>query len=249
MNTGGEKKKICIVGRGESIKFFWQSAQEIWGIKEAGIALLEKGYDVKRVYYLDHLDSIINGWEDTTYEQLTSEWKYPNTKLVTLQHTRIPWPHIEFFDILAFIKKYNSDYINNSAAFAICDALMRGYEEIHLHGVDFMPDEHFILVPRAHAKDKARHFGCTMYWIGRAEGQVTFRINPMSRLADQSDMSTRGYRIRGVHGDGLVLSLPTTNQKRYLETRQNIHDVLRKQSLDAYKGVCGPVVFNGERAD
>ena len=67
-------------------------------------------------------------------------------------------------------------YFNNTGAYAIAYAIYYGYEEIHLHGIDYGG--------AFEKRDNQR--GCTEYWCGIAEGMgIKVLVNPASLLLDR----------------------------------------------------------------
>jgi hypothetical protein len=233
------EKSVAIVGMGQSVNQVWQSSEEMWAVKRATGPLIEKGYPISRSYWLDSLEIIKDKYTEVE-NKLLHDWPYPNVRVKMLETPDQVLPHVDLFDIQGFIRKYNSDYINNSTAMAICDAALEGYTQIDLHGVDFMPHYSQMVCDPANAKDWVRQNGCVMYWIGRLERRadnpngIRFRINPLSRLYDSRENTMRGHKLRGFARPEFIKSLPTTNLERYAEHERRLRFQLEEEQRQRF---------------
>jgi len=98
---------------------------------------------------------------------IISSKRYPEYKFTRL------YPLMDILDMCRI--QGVKPYFNNSAPWLIALAIFWGFQEIHLHGLDYLADHE--------GRDAER--ACTEYWVGIAESQgIKVRINPASFLCD-----------------------------------------------------------------
>lgn len=234
-----KNKTVSLVGKGViSLPYYWESASEVWGVKETIFALRGKGYKCSRTFYLDDINSCIPNWNDGTFEKITDDWLYQDADcFITnpIYRREKEFSHLKLFNYTAFVDKFNSDYINNSGVMAFCQAMLEGYEEIHLHGFDYLPafdGKVGELVDRGVFKNLVRQASNLHYWIGRFEalGGVV-KTNPVSPTMDEKWRTIKGYKIRGVYMAD-ALNLKTTNKERTSHLLNQCQGGLREEALD-----------------
>lgn len=150
------KRKIRLLGKGDG----WEKAPdndefELWGLN--GLIYTNKKLD--RIFMMDVLDempSIVSGlWElQPTIERL-NEMNIP--MVAPYKYEEIP--NSEAFPLDEAIREFGVPYFNNTIAFMICYALLRGAEEIQLFGIN-----------QASGTEYFYEKGCVEYWLGIATG-------------------------------------------------------------------------------
>lgn len=234
MTNSVRGKAVSIVGAGPSIQNYKQTTEIIWPVGMMIFAMANKGHEIHRGIWLDDLWSNTQNWSWQAFCWLTVNW--PFGERVKLLTGNGPWSHednwkskgykhIEQFNIEHVVDLFNTDYVNNSTAAAIVQAIIDEASEIHLHGVDFTPD------PPGHEgavgyTDRSAHRGCVEYWIAKAEmAGIKIVINAASNIMDMRYRHMRGFTCRGIVNER-VMELPTTNQtimKEWLAGKRYAH--------------------------
>lgn len=196
-------KSVSIVGAGRSLANYFESAPVVWGVGLAGIALRKQGKRCDAMFWADDLATTTKDYDPELYDILTDHYQFRDMPLWTSQRNGLKHAHLREFPIHDCVEKFKTDYLNNSTAFAICKAELDGFDEVHLHGVDFLYDPE---VP-----DRSHHLGCVMWWLGFLEARgMVIKINPASVLKDTMHRHMRGYTLRGYLID-FIKTLPTTD--------------------------------------
>jgi len=179
---------VEIVGRGSSIRNYVRSADETWGITLCHAALEHCSLG----WWMDDID--IYGTDSAIGRTLADPNKIPCRYMTSKAHPNMPmgieYPLQEIIDFFE-LEEENTDWFNNTVAYAVAYAIYKGYDEIHLHGIDYMGDTEIRL----------RQKECTTFWLGVAMGRgIRIRVNPASFLL------MRVVRKVGFGDDPLVLS-------------------------------------------
>lgn len=95
----------------------------------------------------------------------------------------VPYIDLETYPIEAVIDRFGTDYFSNSVDYAIALALLEGFTEIDLYGVNLMHLTEYIYLKAG-----------VEYWIGRAHGMgVTVRAFGNSSVLKTKDGKLYGY--------------------------------------------------------
>lgn len=157
-------KKVILLGKGEG----WEQCPEntdaeIWGLN--GLIYGTKKLD--RVFMMDILDempSIISGtWDLKETIARINELDIP----MVAPYKYVEIPKSEAFPLDESVREFGTPYFNNTIAFMIAYALLRGVHELHLWGIN-----------QASGSEYFYEKGCVEYWLGIATGMgVTVAIN------------------------------------------------------------------------
>jgi hypothetical protein len=149
-------RKVILLGKGEGFQNVPQDTEkEIWGLN----GLLFADIKLDRIFMMDIIDempSVVSGlWELPQVIERCNELRIP---LVS------PYKYDEILTSEAFpiedaIREFGQPYFNNTIAFMICYALLRGVDEIELYGIN-----------QASGTEYFYEKGCVEYWLGIATG-------------------------------------------------------------------------------
>lgn len=156
INVGKNPKKVRLLGKGEG----WEKAPdndqfELWGLN--GLIYANKKLD--RVFILDVIDempSVVSGlWELQPTIDRINEMNIP--LVAPYKYDEIPLS--EAFPIDEAIREFGQPYFNNTIAFMICYALLKGVDELEIYGIN-----------QASGTEYFYEKGCVEYWLGIATG-------------------------------------------------------------------------------
>jgi len=149
-------KKIRILGKGKG----WEKCPdndefEVWGLN--GLIFANKKLD--RVFIMDVVDempSVTSGiWKIDDVINKINELNIPF--IGPYKYEEIP--KSEAFPIEEAIREFGIPYFNNTIAYMICYALLRGVEELQIWGVN-----------QSSGTEYFYEKGCVEYWLGIATG-------------------------------------------------------------------------------
>lgn len=131
-------------------------------------------------YPLDKVSRIFELHDDLTqhptgYAQWLADHKIP---MVVGEDYPVSAPHIKTFDYSEAEKLYGSLYLTSSSACMVAQAIMDGFKEINVYGVDMAVDDHEYFWQRP----------CMEAWIGFAKG-LGIKVN----IPDESPLGRSSY--------------------------------------------------------
>lgn len=206
-------RKIILLGKGDG----WEKApdnteKELWGLN--GLLFSNKKLD--RIFMMDIIDempSVVSGlWElpqvieraNALGIPLVSPYKYEEI------------PSSEAFPIDEAIREFGQPYFNNTIAYMICYALLKGVEEIDLYGIN-----------QASGTEYFYEKGCVEYWLGIATGMgVRIAVH-----GDKSELLVNKERYGGNRLYGY-----NATYEQFVKTRAKFGDVAIKKLLAPSKG-------------
>ncbi len=155
-NIKKDPKKVRLLGKGTG----WDQCPdndefEVWGLN--GLLFSHKKLD--RIFMMDVLDempSVVSGmWELDKVIERANELKIP--LVAPMRYEEIPTA--EAFPIKEAAREFGKPYFNNTIAYMICYALLKGVKEIQFYGIN-----------QAGGTEYFYEKGCVEYWIGLATG-------------------------------------------------------------------------------
>ena len=157
--------KVTIIGKGKG----WEDAPtegESWGITQL---ILRR--PVSRVI-------------DMNDYSLWGEAEARDAKAARQKASEMAVPYIDLknYPIEAVIDRFNTDYFSNTVDYAIALALLEGFNEIDLYGVNLMHFTEYVYLKAG-----------VEYWIGRAQGMGV----KVSAFGDSSVLKTRDGKMYG----------------------------------------------------
>lgn len=177
-------KKVRLLGKGTG----WEKCPdndsfEVWGLN--GLINTEKKLD--RIFIMDVIDempSVVSGmWDLKQTISRINELKIP--LVAPYKYEEIPLS--EAFPLEEAIREFGVPFFNNTIAFMICYALLRGVEELELYGIN-----------QASGTEYFYEKGCVEYWLGIATGmgvRVTVTGKHCELLANKERYG--GHRLYG----------------------------------------------------
>lgn len=149
-------KKLAIVCGSPSSEFLAPFSDESFDIWVLGNRI--NRFDGKRVTRIFEIhDDLSEHGDATKYaEYLASK----NVPMVVGAGFPIKADHIKVFDFESASRLIGQTYLTSSPAYMMAQAIMDGYDEIGIYGVDLAVDDHEYFWQRP----------CMEYWIGYAKG-------------------------------------------------------------------------------
>lgn len=179
-------KIVEILGRADSIYNYTHiDGAKVYTVNAAQFKYMKDyGSDPTYAFWMDDFSVIQREFPGWAHSMMSAQWPIISCKA----YKEFPWIHR--YPIAHVLRHLNTlfphlklSWLNNTTAYAIVYAIWKGYEEIHLHGVDFYHD----------GADRSSELGCVSYWCGvAAAAGCKVVVNPRSQLLE-SDMSDRLY--------------------------------------------------------
>ena len=149
-------KKIRLMGKGKGYELTPDNDDfELWGLN-GHLFDIKKLDKIFMMDVLDEMPSVVSGtWEVKDMVEKLNELKIP---LVSpYRYEEIPMS--EAFPLNEAVREFGIPYFNNTIAYMICYALLKGVQELQLWGIN-----------QASATEYFYEKGCVEYWLGIATG-------------------------------------------------------------------------------
>ena len=200
------RKKVAIIGFATNslhLTPWWDPTFELWGLNQAYMHFKRRGDRWFEMHSPEHVQDA----RDPQYMEFLRQCPVP----IYMLDCRVDIPKSMRYPIEAAIQLAGRDYFTSSIAFMIAVAVMEGFEEIHLYGINLaIGDEWFY--------EKA----CAEWWIGFAEGRgIKVYVPQASSLCKQ--YARYGYAPEA-RPNALTKSLLQSRQMQY---RAKCEELLR----------------------
>lgn len=202
-------KRVKLLGKGQG----WEQCPdnepgiELWGLN--GLLFANKKLD--KIFMMDILDempSVISGtWELNDIIEQANRLKIPF--IGPYKYEEIPTS--EAYPIEEAAKEFGIPYFNNTIAYMICYALLRGVEEIQIWGIN-----------QASGTEYFYEKGCVEYWLGIATGMGV----KVSIHGKHSELLANKARYGGTQLYGY-----NTTYEQLIKARQRFGDFLVKKLI------------------
>lgn len=187
-------KHVAILGLGPSLGEYLDIVKrlggraaycdEVWGINAvAGVLQCD------RVFHMDdvRIQEIRAAARPDSNIARMLDWLKPHRGPVITSRAHPDYPGLVEFPLEAVLADLGHDYINNTAAAAVCYAIHVGVAKISLFGCDFT-------YPNAHDAERGR--ACVEFWLGYARARgIRLAIAKTSSLMDA--LHPRAERLYG----------------------------------------------------
>lgn len=139
------RKKVAIVGFApssmEDVKFVWDDPDmEIWGINQLYMAFPKMAEKATRWFQIHHrhsYDACVTR-DHSHHEWLAKQTKFP----IYMQRKEPDIPMSIKFPVIEILQKFRR-YFTNSISWEIAVAILEGFKEVHLYGIDMAQDSEY----------------------------------------------------------------------------------------------------------
>lgn len=185
---------VAILGLGPSLEQFVDVAKrlggkhaycdETWGINAvAGVIMCD------RIFHMDDVriqEERAKAKPESNIARMM-EWIKVHPGPIITSRTHPEYPGLVAYPLREVLEKFQHDYFNSTAAYAIAYAIHIGVKKLSLFGIDFT-------YPNAHDAEKGR--ACVEFWLGQASARgMRLKIAKGSTLMDA--IHTRAERLYG----------------------------------------------------
>lgn len=177
------KPKVCIVGFADGHRDLapWDSDEhEFWGINRLHIVLPDRRFD--RWFELHSLEDFYSSDDHADHREWLTRFGGPIYIRSRDLDVAAEWGiEAEAYPLEAVLNEFETSYFNNTVSYLLALAIVMGFEEIHMYGVDMAQDTLF------QAEYRQQRPSCE-YFIGVANG----RGIPV-KLPDGSDLMVTSH--------------------------------------------------------
>ena len=177
------RKKVSLIGFGSNTRALapWTDpTHELWAMNQAYLYMSRRADRWFELHRPEHTPDM----RDPAY----MDWLKACPVPVYMQDVYEEIPSSVRFPIDRLIAHFHLDYFTSSVAFMLALAIMEGFEEIHVYGIDLITDEEYQVQKP-----------CVEWWMGVAAGRgITLYVPPESALCKQA--FRYGYEVAAKFG-------------------------------------------------
>lgn len=217
---------VAILGLGPSLSEYSGIVKRL-GCRQAfcdqvyAINALGSIYDCDIMFHMDdvHVQELRVAARPNSNIANMLRWLKSNKRVpVMTSVVREGYDMLQAFPLQEVLQEFNSFYFNNTAAYAIAYALLKGATHLSVFGCDFT-------YPNAHSAEKGR--GCVEFWLGQAVARgvaITCPKNTslLDALGDQQPYGYDFFDVTAVEDPETKMAVVTMKERETLPTAEEI---------------------------